>query len=44
MWRMNDQPLFDRMPAIAQIGLLAFIILTTPVWGLAFLLEGINKK
>jgi len=42
--KMNDQPLFDRMPTIAQIGFLALIILTTPVWGLAFLIEGINKK
>ena len=41
---MNEQPLFDRMPPIAQIGFLAFIILTAPVWGLAYLLEGINKK
>jgi hypothetical protein len=41
---MNDEPLFDRLPAIAQIGLLAFIILTAPIWGVAYLLEGINKK
>ena len=42
--KMNEQPLFDRMPAIAQIGFLALIVLTSPVWGLAYLLEGINKK
>jgi len=42
--KMNDTPLFDRMPVIVQIGFLALIVLTAPVWGLAFLLEGINKK
>jgi len=41
---MNDTPLFDRMPVIAQIGFLALIVLTAPVWGLVYLFEGINKK
>ena len=37
-------PLFERMPAVAQVGFLALIVLTSPIWFTLYTIGEINKK